>query len=105
MIITIIFIVLATFVGALLKRRSKDRCLNDFSSYLITLEKTGEKTIWGKLRVENTGLELVYENLHKDNDGHNEASYILYKQEYSNIQALVRFHEKLSSSDREYLHT
>lgn len=94
MTITIIFIVLATFVGALLKRRSKDRCLNDFSSYLITLEKTGEKTIWGKLRVENTGLELVYEDLHKDSDGHNEASYILYKQEYSNIQALIRFHDE-----------
>lgn len=99
MIITIIFIVLATFVGALLKRRSKDRCLNDFSSYLITLEKTEKKTIWGKLRVENTGLELVYENLHKDSDGHNEASYILYKQEYSNIQVLIRFHDQLSNSD------
>jgi len=97
---TIIFIVLATFVGAILKRRSKDRCLKDFSSYLITLEKTGEKTIWGKLRVENTGIELVYQNLHKDSDGHNEASYILYKQEYSNIQALVRFHDQLSNSDR-----
>ena len=96
--ITIAFIVLATFVGALLKRRSKDRCVNDFSGYLITLEKAG-KAIWGKLRVENTGLELVYENLHADSDGHNEASYILYKQEYSNIQALIRFHEKLSDSD------
>jgi hypothetical protein len=52
------------------------------------------------LRVENTGLELVYENLHKDSDGHNEASCILYKQEYSNIQALIRFHEELSDSDR-----
>jgi len=97
---TIIFIVLATFVGALLKRRSKDRCLKDFSGYLITLEKTGQKSIWGKLRVENTGLELVYENLHKDSEGHNESSYILYKQEYSNIQALIRFHDRLSSSDR-----
>ena len=97
---TIIFIVLATFVGALLKRRSKDRCLNDFSSYLITMEKTGAKSIWGKLRIENTGLELVYEDLHKDTQGHNEASYILYKQEYSNIHALIRFHDKLSDYDK-----
>jgi len=97
--ITIIFIVLASFVGALFKRRSKDRCVNDFSGYLITLEKAGGKSIWGKLRVENTGLELVYENLQKDSEGHNEASYILYKQEYSNIQALIRFHERLSGGD------
>lgn len=100
MYITIIFIVLATFFGALIKRRSKDRCLKDFSGYLLTMEKTGGQTIWGKLRVENTGLEMVYENLHKDEDGHYEASYILYKQEYSNIQALIRFHEQLSSGDR-----
>ena len=95
----IIFIVLATFVGAILKRRSKDRCLKDFSGYPITLEKTQGKTIWGNLLVENTGLELVYENLHKDSDGHNEASYILYKQEYSNIQALIRFRDQLSNTD------
>jgi len=97
---TIVFIVLATFVGAILKRRSKDRCLKDFAGYLVTLENTAQKTIWGKLRVENTGLELVYENLYKDGEGHNETSYILYKQEYSNIQALVRFHDELSVADR-----
>jgi len=100
LIITIVFIVLATFVGAFVRRRHRDRCLKDFAGYLVTLEKTGAKTIWGKLRVENTGLELVYENLHKDSAGHDEASYILYKQEYSNIQALIRFHDQLSNSDR-----
>lgn len=98
--ITIIFIVLATFVGAFVRKRCRDRCLKDFSGYLVTLEKTGGKTIWGKLQVENTGFELVYENINKDAEGHIEASYILYKPEYANIQAMIRFHEQLSSSDR-----
>ncbi len=98
--ITIIFIVLATFVGAFIKRRSRDKCLKDFSGFMVTLEKADRKTIWGKLRIENTGLEMVYENLHKDDQGHDEASYILYKAEYSNIQALVRFHDQLSTDDR-----
>lgn len=98
--ITIIFIVLATFVGAFIRRRSKDRCLKDFSGYMVTLEETGGKVIWGKLMVENTGLEMVYENVHKDSEGHYEASYILYKQEYSNIQALIRFHDKLNDKDK-----
>ena len=98
--ITIAFIVLATLVGAFVKRRSRDRCLKDFAGYLVTLELTAGKTIWGKLRVENTGFELVYENLHKDTQGHDEASYILYKQEYSNIQALIRFHDQLSDANR-----
>lgn len=98
--ITIIFIVLATFIGALVRKRNRDKCLKDFSGYLVTLEKTGGKTIWGKLRIENTGFELFYEMTHKDSEGHNEASYILYKQEYSNIAALLRFHDQLSDSDR-----
>ena len=99
--ITIIFILLATFVGAFIRKRNRDKCLKDFSGYLVTLEKAGGKNIWGKLRVENTGLELVYETAHKDSKGHNETSYILYKQEYSNIGALVRFHDQLSDSDRQ----
>ena len=98
--ITIIFIVLATFVGAFAKRKSRDRCLKDFSGYPVTLEQTNGKVIWGELQVESTGLELVYENPHKDEQGHDETSYILYKQEYSNIQALIRFHDQLSDNDR-----
>ena len=77
MTVTIIFIVLATFVGVLLKRRSKDRCLNGFSSYMITLANTAGKNFWGKLHVENSGLELLYETPHKDSDGHSETGYIL----------------------------
>jgi hypothetical protein len=98
--ITIIFIVLATFVGAFARKRCRDKCLKDFAGFMVTLEETGGKAIWGNLRIENTGLELVYDELHKDADGHMEGSFILYKQEYSNIQALVRFHDRLNDSDR-----
>ena len=48
------------------------------------------------MRVENTGLEFVYSEKHKDSDGHDETSYILYKFEYPNIQALVRYHDELT---------
>ena len=98
--ITIVFILLATFIGALVRRRNRDKCLKDFSGYLVTLEKAEGKSIWGKLRIENTGLELFYEAVHKDSEGHSETSYILYKQEYSNIGALLRFHNQLSEGDR-----
>lgn len=98
--ITIIFIVLVTFVAALIKKRSRDKCLRDFSQNLVTLEETSGKIIWGKLRVENTGLELQYQTKHKDREGHNETSYILYKQEYPNIQALIRYHDELSEGNK-----
>ena len=94
--ITIIFIVLATVVGAFVRRRKRDKCLKDFSGDLVTLEKLSGKAIFGNVRVENTGLEFVYSEKHKDSDGHDETSYILYKFEYPNIQALVRYHDELT---------
>jgi len=97
--ITIVFIVLSTVVGAFVRKMCRDKCLKDFSNNMVTLEDTSGKTIWGQLRVENTGLELIYPKRQKDADGHDEASYILYKYEYPNIGALIRFHDELSSED------
>lgn len=98
--ITIIFIVLATLVGAFVRRRKRDKCLKDFGGDLVSLEETGGKEVYGKLRVENTGLEFVYTEVYADEDGHDETSYVLYKFEYPKIQALIRYHEKLSESGR-----
>ena len=94
--ITIIFIVLAAAIAAFVRRRSRDKCLRDFEQNMVTLQEKSGKTIWGKLRVENTGLEFIYPDKHKDEDGHDETSYILYKYEYPNIGAVIRFHDELS---------
>ncbi|MHC4737511.1 MAG: hypothetical protein ACYS9Y_01265 [Planctomycetota bacterium] len=99
--ITIIFIVLSTVVAAFIRRRKRDKCLNDFSDYMVTVAQTSGKTIHGKLRVENTGLELNYSAAHQDEDGHEETSFILYKYEYPDIQALIRYHDELSQSGKE----
>ena len=99
--ITIIFIVLSTIIAAFIRRKNRDKCLNDFLHDLVTLEETTGKIIWGKLRVENTGLELIYPTNHKDKNGHDETSYILYKYEYSNIQALLRYHDELTEDAKE----
>ena len=96
--ITIIFIILATVVAAFIRRKSRDKCLKDFLQDLVTLEETSGKIIRGKLRVENTGLEFTYPTNLKDENGHYETSFILYKYEYSNIQALIRYHDELSEA-------
>jgi hypothetical protein len=98
--ITIIFIVLATVIAAFIRRRSRDKCLKDFANNMVTLEETSGKTIWGKLRVENTGLEFVYSAKHEDQQGHHETSYILYKYEYPNMAVLVRYHDQLSERNK-----
>ncbi len=94
--ITIIFIICAAGVAAFVRKRSRDKCLRDFEHNMVTLEDFSGKTVWGNLRVENTGLEFVYPEKQQDADGHFEASYILYKFEYPNITAVMRFHDSLN---------
>jgi small nuclear ribonucleoprotein (snRNP)-like protein len=98
--ITILFIIFAAGVGAFVRKRSRDKCLRDFEKNMVTLEQKSGKTIWGKLRVENTGLEFIYSEKHKDEEGHDETSYILYKYEYPEISAVVRFHDMLSEQNK-----
>ena len=68
--LTIIFVVATTLIAAFVRGRIKDRCLKDFSGSLITLQDTANRLMWGSLRVESTGLELVYADAHKDTKGH-----------------------------------
>jgi small nuclear ribonucleoprotein (snRNP)-like protein len=98
--ITILFIIFAAGVGAFVRKRSRDKCLRDFERNMVTLEQKSGKTIWGRLRVENTGLEFIYSEKHEDQEGHDETSYILYKYEYPDIVAIIRFHDMLSEQNK-----
>ena len=99
--VTIISIIVFTVIAAFIKGRSKDKCLNDFAKDMVNLEKKSGKIIYGRLHVENTGMELVYKAAHRDKQGHAESSYILYKNEYSDIQALIRYHDELDEAGKE----
>lgn len=98
--LSLIFIVLSAIVGLIFKRLHRDKCLRDFEGFMVTVEETNGKRIWGNLRVENTGLELVYPEKHTDNDGHIESSYIVYEFEYANIAAIWRYHDQLSEAGK-----
>jgi hypothetical protein len=98
--ITIIFIILSAVVAAFVSGRRRDKCLKDFAGDMATFEAASGKTVWGTLRVENTGLELVYHKGHLDTQGHTEKSYILYKNEFANMQVVIRFLDQLSETGR-----
>lgn len=100
--ITVVFIVLVTLVAAFVRRTTRDKCLRDFQNNFVNLLQTDNKTVWGTLRVENTGIELIYEDKHQDDDGHTEASYILYKCEYPKIQAVLRLIDELSDKNKKH---
>ena len=99
-VITILFIVAAAVIAAFIQGRRKDKCLKDFADCMTTLHQTDGKTIYGKLRVENTGIELIYKDKHTDKQKHIESSYILYKYEFGIILAILRFHDRLSDKNK-----
>ena len=96
---TIFFIALVTIVGAFIRRRSRDRCLRDFTDNTVTMECLDGTVASGKLRVENTGLEFIYPDP-IDIGGVVESSFILYKSEFPKVAAVILFHDKLSPKNK-----
>jgi len=99
--ITVISVIAVTIIGMFLQRRTKDRCLRDFSNNFVTLEMKNGSLIKGMFCIESTGLEIGYNSSHIDDKGYNQVSYILYKPEFANIQSLIRFCADLDEKVRE----
>ncbi|MBN1349190.1 hypothetical protein JXJ21_07265 [candidate division KSB1 bacterium] len=93
---TLVLIFLSAIIGSFMNSRSKDRCLNDFRGFNVTMHEIDGDVIWGALNVYCTGIELFYLDPHFDPDGYIESSYILYKDQYPTIQGIYRYHDALS---------
>lgn len=89
-ILTLGVIVLATLIGAFLRSSHKDRCLSDFNRYHVTVERKDNRVMWGNMQLQPTGFELIYRSDVADDEGHMETSYVFYKDEYTDIQAIYR---------------
>ncbi len=95
--ITITLIISAVILGVSSKRRNKDRCLNSFDKSPVTIEKiTGEIITKGVLKVRTTGLEIKYPEVITTPKGFSLSSYLLYKYEFPQIQAIIRPQVELS---------
>ena len=92
---TIGLIFAVTLIGAYLRTTVKDPCLRSFAGFHVTLERTNGKLVWGVLRLESTGMELIYKDAVQD-EKHLESSYALYSSEYSDIQAIYRYADNLT---------
>lgn len=97
LVLTIGFIFLVTLTGAWLRSRRKDPCLAAFEGYHVTLEHADGRVIWGALKVQPTGLELIYRQAVQDEE-HVEASYVLYENEFEHIQAIYRYADVLDEA-------
>ncbi|MBN2557393.1 MAG: hypothetical protein JXB33_01420 [Clostridia bacterium] len=70
-----------------------DKCIKSFRSDIIAVYLASGEIIKGRLDVENTGVELIFD-LPLDNT---RRSHILYKDEYDQIRFFVRFHSDLDA--------
>ena len=109
LLVTIVILVGGALVSGYLKGRVKDRVMDGFSGYQVTLEKMDGHLVWGEMRLYSTGLELVYRADVQD-EHHVETSYILYKEEFSQVQAIYRYYDDLDEAqrarrERELLHS
>lgn len=94
-LLTILLILVSATVLALVQARRRDKCLQDFAEYYVTLaEKDGDLT-WGHLDLYTTGMEVRYLEPVEARRGHLERSYIFYKDQYDAMDALYRYPEGL----------
>jgi tetratricopeptide (TPR) repeat protein len=96
LLITAAVLLGGALISGFLKGREKDRVLNAFSGYHITLEKIDGRLVWGEMTLHPTGMELIYRSDVQD-EQHVETSYILYKDEFPQIQAVYRYCDEMES--------
>jgi len=100
LLLTVGIIFLTTLVGSVLRGLRKDRCLQDFDDFHVTVQRKDGHRIWGTMRLEPTGFELEYREDVLDEQMHVETSYTLYKREYATIQAIYRYVDDLTAQKR-----
>lgn len=98
--ITILFIAISALLAVILRKIKKDKCLKDFRDDLVTLELLNGDQFRGQFKLKSSGMKLAYPELLKDKDNLKFLSFLFYKNEYPDIQAIVRYHKDLTEEGR-----
>jgi len=99
--LTIIFIILSALVAVVIRKIKKDKCLKDFRDDTVNLELLNGQQYKGELKIKSSGLKLNYPELIEDQQNLKFLSFLLYKNEYPDIQAVVRYHKDLTEAGKE----
>ncbi len=98
--ITILFIVLSALLAVVLKKIKKDKCLKDFIDDIITVELLNGQQYKGKLDLKSSGLQFKYPKLINGENNMKFLSFLVYENEYPDIQVLVRYHKDLTEEGK-----
>lgn len=100
LVLTALLLLGGALVSGYLRGRARDRVLRDFAGYHVTLERTDGRLVWGEMTLYTTGMELIYRSDVQD-EHHVETSYILYRDEYSKVQAIYRYCDQMEGREWE----
>ena len=100
-LVTILLLLLLATVIAVVQSRHRDKCLKDFDRFHVTLAEKGGDLSWGQTSIYPSGLEVHYQEPILAPEGHEERSFLFYKDQYAAIEALYRYTESLSSKEKE----
>ena len=98
--ITIMFIVLSALLAVFLRKVKKDKCLKDFRDDMITIELLNGQQYRGELNLKSSGMQFNYPELIEGEYNLKFLSFLLYKNEYPDIQAVVRYHKDLTEEGK-----
>jgi hypothetical protein len=94
--LTLLFIFLTAIITTVATKWTRDKCLKFFHGYHVTLERTRGQTIWGKLKVFSSGVEVTYDHPYIDSRGRKKTSFMVYGSETdSQILSIFRYHDEL----------
>src|SRR3712207_2116247 len=75
---TLLFIFLTAIITTVVTKWARDKCLKFFNGYHVTIERSRGQTIWGRLKVFSSGVEVMYDHPFVDARGRKKTSYLLY---------------------------
>jgi hypothetical protein len=94
--ISLLIIFLTAVVTTVVTKWSRDKCLKFFHNYHVTFERSRGQTIWGRLRVFSSGVEMVYDHPFIDARGRKKTSYLIYQPELEQqLLSIFRYHDEL----------
>src|SRR5947209_1328464 len=99
--LTLLFIFVTAIVTTVLTKWTRDKCLKFFRGYHVTLERLRGQTIWGRLKVFSSGIEVVYDHPFVDSHGRKKTSFLIYAPEMdAQLLSLLRYHDELDEHSR-----
>jgi len=99
--LTVVMIFMCAAIGAITRRRKKDKCLKLFHDHHVTLLTKKGMALWGDLGVYSQGLELHFDSLHKNRRGIEKGSALIYSHDVKNLFGLCRVDGALTEKEKQ----